>query len=213
MSLRIGFLVVLLVAVALATAAGDIGAQVLLNELMADPLFDWDGSGVYSSRDDEWVEIVNVGAAPVSLEGYRLASADTTWRYEFAGVLNPGEVRVVYGGASYQWEQANDEPLYGLRLNNTGGTLLLMRTTEGAPILVDAYTYLDLEAEDDRSSGRAPDGGPTWRLFDGMNPYSGSGLPASTGCSPSPGALLDCPTDSDVESWGAIKLKFLREPR
>lgn len=213
MSLRIGFLVALLIAVALATAAGGVGAQVLLNELMADPLFDWDRSGVYSSRDDEWVEIVNVGPTPVALEGYRVAGADTTWRYEFAGVLNPGAVRVVFGGESYQWEQANGAPLYGLRLNNTGGTLLLMRMTEGAPILVDSYTYLDLEAEDDRSSGRAPDGGPTWRLFDGMNPFSGSGLPTSTGCSPTPGGLIDCPTAATAASWGAIKSRFLHEPR
>ncbi len=212
MSLRTGFFVVILTAIGLATAAGGVGAEVLLNEMMADPLFDWDGSGVYSSRDDEWVEIINAGAAPVALEGYRLAAADTTWRYEFTGVLNPGEVRVVYGGESYQWEQANGEPQYGLRLNNTGGTLLLMRTTEGAPILVDAYTYLDLEAEDDRSSGRAPDGGPSWRLFDGMNPFTGSGLPASTGCAPSPGMLLDCPTAAEAESWGAIKSRFLPEP-
>lgn len=213
MSLRIGFLAALLAAAALGAAAGGVSAQVLLNEILADPLFDWDGSGVYSSRDDEWVEIINAGAAPVALEGYRLAGADTTWRYEFSGVLNPGEVRVVYGGVSYQWEQATGEPQYGLRLVNTGGTVLLMRTTEGAPILVDSYTYLDLEAEDDRSSGRAPDGGSTWRLFDGMNPFAGSGLPASTGCSPSPGVLLECPTASQAESWGGIKTRFLDEIR
>ena len=213
MSLRFGFLVALLVAVASATAVGSVWAQVLLNEMMADPLFDWDRSGVYSSRDDEWVEIINAGATPVALEGYRLAGADTTWRYGFTGVLNPGQVRLVFGGESYQWEQANGAPLYGLRLNNTGGTLLLMRTTEGAPVLVDSYTYLDLEAEDDRSSGRAPDGGPNWRLFDGMNPFTGSGLPASTGCAPSPGARLDCPTAASITSWGVIKSRFLGDPR
>ena len=208
MFLRLGIRIAILLALTAATG-GSAAAQVLLNEILADPATDWNGSGAYDSRDDEWVEIINAGAEPVSLAGCRLASADTTWRYEFSGLLAPGEVRVVYGSESYAWEQASGEPAYGLRLTNTGGTLLLMRFDGGEPVLLDAYSYHDLEAEDDRSSGRAPDGGSTWRLMDALNPYSGSDLPAPTGCAPSPGELLTCPTGSDASSWGAVKSRFL----
>ena len=86
---------------------------------MADPARDWDGDFTYNFRDDEWVEIVNVGSVAVSLDGYRLASADTTWRYEFSGMLDPGGVRVVYGSESHEWERTFGHPAFGLRLNNS----------------------------------------------------------------------------------------------
>lgn len=186
-------------------------AQVVLNEVLADPNRDWDGNGSLSSRDDEWVEIVNAGAAPVSLAGYRIAGADTVWRYEFSGTLAPGEVRVVYGSGSYAWEQATGNPLFGLRLSNTGGTVLLWRLAGPDTTLVDSYTYKDHEAEDDRSSGRVPDGGPEWRLFDAMNPYTGGVVPKGSGCSPSPGAPFACPTPVTPGTWGKMKRIFRAE--
>ena len=45
------------------------GAQVVINEILADPARDWDGDGDYNFRNDEWVEIVNAGDAAVSLSG------------------------------------------------------------------------------------------------------------------------------------------------
>jgi len=183
------------------------GEGILINEVLADPASDWDGDAVVGSRDDEWVEIVNAGAVPVALDGYRLASADTTWRYGFSGTLDPGAVRVVYGSGSYAWEQANGEPQYGLRLANSGGTITLWRVGADT-VLCDTVTYQDHEADDDRSGGRYPDGGPDWRLFDGLNPYSGSSEPRGTGCAPSPGTVVDCPTPVRTGTWGKLKLLY-----
>jgi len=185
------------------------GSGILINELLADPASDWDGDSVVNSRDDEWVEIVNAGAAPVLLDAYRLAGADTTWRYNFSGTLAPGDVRVVYGSESYAWEQANGEPQYGFRLANTGGTVLLFRLGPADTVLCDAVSYQDHEADDDRSSGRYPDGGPDWKLFDALNPYGGAAEPQGTGCSPSPGTVVNCPTPVRSGTWGKLKHRYL----
>ena len=184
------------------------GDPILLNEVLADPARDWNQDGTVNSRDDEWVEIVNTGAATVNLEGYRIASADTVWRYEFSGLLFPGETRVVYGRESYLWELANGFPQFGLRLSNTGGAITLWNVSAGDSVLVDTMSYADHEAEDDRSSGRVPDGGVEWRLFDGLNPYTGSRLPTGTGCLPSPGTLFQCPVPVRKGTWGGIKSRF-----
>ena len=41
-----------------------------LNEFLAGPARDWDGSGLFSSRDDEWVELQNTSSLPISLDGW-----------------------------------------------------------------------------------------------------------------------------------------------
>ncbi len=179
-------------------------AAILLNEILADPARDWNLDGAVSSRDDEWVEIINTGPDPVNLAGYRLAGPDTVWRYAFSGVLNPGQVQCVYGSASYAWETANGYPAFGLRLSNTGGEIILFRL-DPVPVAVDCRAYTDHEADDDRSVGRGPDGGPNWLLLDGLNPYTGSAEPAGSGCNPSPGALMSCPTPVDATTWSQVK--------
>ena len=180
----------------------------MLNEILADPQRDWDGDGIVSSRDDEWVEIVNIGISPVTLDDYRLAGADTSWRYGFSGGLASGGVLVVFGGQSYAWETANGTPRFGLRLVNTGGTIGLWRVANGDTVLVDSYTFLDHEADPDRSTGRFPDGGGSWRVFDALNPYTGTKLPPSSGCLPSPGRLFECPTPAQNATWGSLKRRY-----
>lgn len=187
---------------------GEAQETVLLNEIMADPAGDWDGDTVYNFRDDEWVEIVNAGTSTVSLDGYRISSPDTTWRYAFSGSLAPGEVKVVYGSQSYAWESANGEPLFGLRLANTGGEVLLWKVTDSDAVIVDRYVYQDHEAEDDRSSGRLPDGGPDWYVFDSRNAYSGSTEPLGSGCDPTPGTTVFCPLDVEPRTWGSLKNQY-----
>ena len=41
--------------------------DVRLSEILAGPARDWDGSGAVSSRDDEWIEIVNGGSGTTDL--------------------------------------------------------------------------------------------------------------------------------------------------
>jgi len=186
----------------------------LLNEIMADPARDWDGDGAYSYRGDEWVEIVNPGGAPLPLEGYFLTDDAGEPVYGFAGTLAPNSVLVIYGSESVAWEGLHGESATGLRLGNDGDTLFLRQVLDGDTLVVDAYTYASHEAEDDRSSGRWPDGGPVWALFDGLNSYGGDAAPAGTGVNPSPGIPNTGapPNPTAVERWGRIKALFARLP-
>ena len=189
--------------------AGPAAGQIVLNEVLADPAQDWNGDGAVSSRDDEWVEIYNTGSAAVDLSTYRLASADTTWRFGFSGTLEPGGVLVVYGSDSYAWEQATGNPAYGLRLTNSGGEIALWTVDQNTMTLIDCYMYTDHEADDDRSSGRYPDGTGPWVLYDALNPYTGGNEPGGTGCEPSPGSQAVCATPVEKTNWGAVKTRWL----
>jgi hypothetical protein len=166
-------------------------AQVLVNELLADPASDWDGDGTVGSKTDEWVEVINAGASSVDMSGYRLGdlSGGYSWRYGFTGTLDPGAVIVVYGTDSQAWQTANGFTVAGLSLNNTGDTH---------------------EVLDDRSTGRRMGTPAEWRVFDALNPYSGTNPPLGTGCAPTPGSVNECDALVPIEetTWGAIKEMF-----
>lgn len=192
--------------------APDVSAQVYLNEVLADPAADWDGDGQLGSKDDEWVEIVNIGASTVDLSCYRLADASGgfEWRFAFAGSLAPGEVRVVFGSDALAWQGANGFPSFGLSLNNGGDTVYLYDVAGEDTVVVDTYAYASHEVADDRSTGRSPDGNGEWTVFDGLNPYSGSTPPLGNGCVPTPGAPNACVPGVPVENstWGKVKERF-----
>ncbi len=196
------------------TSARGLYADVRLNEVLADPSADWDGDGSVGARDDEWVEIVNTGSSVVDLSRYRLGdvSGGFTWRFAFAGTLSPGEFAVVYGSDALTWQSTSGSPSFGLSLNNGGDTVYLYDVSGGDTLVVDEYTYASHEAQDDRSTGRHPDGSGEWVLFDELKPYSGSTPPLGTGCSPSPGATNTCATLVPVEAatWGVVKTRFRR---
>jgi hypothetical protein len=188
-------------------------AQVLINEILADPASDWDGDGVLGSKDDEWVEVLNAGPSSVDLSGYRLGdlSGGYSWRYGFSGALQPGAVVVVYGSDSEVWQTENGFPVAGLSLNNTGDTVLLYRIEGTDTLVVDSYAYVSHEVVDDRSTGRMSDDTAEWRVFDALNPYSGTKPPLGTGCAPSPGVVNACDPHVPIEAttWGAIKEMFV----
>jgi Lamin Tail Domain len=187
-------------------AAQPCSAQLKINEILADPGFDWDGEGTVSSRDDEWVEIVNAGSTPVVLDDYRLTdAASASFRFGFSGTLLPGAVQVVYGSMSVAWEAANGQSSVGLSLNNAGDTVQLWQIAGTDTVLVDSYTYAAFEVLDDRSTARMPDGAETWQLFDARTPYTGTTPPLGTGCEPTPGASNGCPTAVDRLDWGSLK--------
>jgi hypothetical protein len=191
----------------LAGAVGVVGAGVTLNEILVDPARDWDGDSTYYYRDDEWVEIVNIGGSVVDVAGYRISTADTAWRYEFTGTLQPGEHRVVFGSESYLWEKQHGYPAYGLRLGNSGGTVQLWRLTEIDTVLVDEIVYDASTVRDDCSYGRNPDGSGGWGLFDGLNPDPDGG----NGCLPTPGATNQCDSASRSITWGKLKRLFVAQ--
>jgi hypothetical protein len=184
-------------------------AALRLNEIMAGPAADWDGSGVFSSRDDEWVEVVNDGPATLDLSPYLLTDAGGTPRFRFSGTLGPGERRVVFGGESYAWERDTGHPAFGLSLGNTGDSVMLWEIGASDTTLIDSYTYLAHEAAADRAIGRMPDADGAWSLFDGLNPYTGTAAPQGNGCAPSPGTPNQCDsTPVEHGSWGRLKTLY-----
>jgi hypothetical protein len=178
-----------------------------LSEILAGPARDWDGDGVYGSRQDEWVEVRNATGGAIDLSSYRIADADSTIRYELSGILAPGAVLVVMGSAAEDQPRALGRTVSGLSLNNAGDTVYLFRVSAADTVAVDARTYGSIEGASDRSVGRLGADG-TWALFDALNRYTGSGDPQGTGCAPTPGAVNGCTTDVTKTTWGRIKRSF-----
>ncbi|MBN1504745.1 MAG: lamin tail domain-containing protein [Candidatus Eisenbacteria bacterium] len=199
---------VLVVVLFLALSAGFCSAQLVINEILASPSIDWNGDGGYTYRDDEWVEVYNNTEGPIVLDGYRLADAETTWRYGFSGVLPARGYLVVYGSDSYAWEKAHAYPAYGLSLSNTGDAVQLWQFVGVESVQVGCYAYGKNAAGTDRSVGRKPDGVEDWYIFDALNPYTGTTPPVGTGCPPSPGTANGCTTPVEGETWGRIKTLF-----
>lgn len=195
-------------ALAHAPAATAASSQVRLSEILAGPARDWDGNGVFSSRDDEWIEIYNGGPATADLTPYFVTDGDSIPRFGFTGTLAPGSVLLVTGAMSVAWERATAHPVFGLSLGNTGDQVLLWKVTGSDTTLVDGYAYKTHEAAADRAVGRTPDGSE-WKLEDQLDPYSGTLLPAGTGCPPTPGTPNNCgvvPTKQT--SWGHVKAMY-----
>ena len=127
--------------------------DVRLSEILAGPGRDWDGNGAFSSRDDEWFEIVNGGAVTVDLASYFMTDGDSVPRYGFTGTLAPGATLLVTGTASVAWERATAHPVFGLSLGNTGDRVLLWQVVGADTLLVDEYAYRTHECATDRAIG------------------------------------------------------------
>ncbi len=203
---RLFLAMLLLPALHLPSAASPACADGLrLNEIMAGPATDWDGSGSFSSRDDEWVEVVNTGTSPMSLAGFYLTDGDTIPRYALGGTLAGGQTLVVYGRQSYDWERANGWPAFGLSLGNSGDRVMLWQQVGADSLVVDQYAFRSHEAAADRAVGRSVVDG-SWQLFDARNPYTGTLPPEGNGCQPTPGAVNTCTsTPTRTSSWGRLK--------
>ena len=179
-----------------------------LNEILAAPAHDWNGDGVFSSRDDEWVEIANTGAADLALDGFVLMDGDSIPRFAFTGTLAAGAVKVIYGKDSFDWEKATGHPAFGLSLGNSGDRVTLWHVAGVDTAFVDGYTYASHISTSDRAVGRSVVTGE-WVLFDGLNPYSGAAIPGGTGCQPTPGTPNVCSTTpTRNRSWGEVKTRF-----
>ncbi|MEO5618026.1 MAG: lamin tail domain-containing protein [Candidatus Eisenbacteria bacterium] len=203
--------ILLFAAVAAPPAAPSAHAQspLVINEILAGPARDWDASGAFSSRDDEWVELKNVSGSSLDLTGYFITDGDSIPRYALSGPLGAGAHLLVFGRTSYDWERATGHPAFGLSLGNSGDQVILWKITGPDTAAVDTYTYRSHEAAADRAIGRSPDGSGGWALFDALNLYSGTLLPAGTGCAPSPGAANACgSTPTQSTSWGRVKTLY-----
>ncbi len=120
--------------------------SVRINELLPNP----DGT----DRDEEYVEIVNAGAAAVQLGGWTLTDGAGV-RHTFAErVLAPAASLVVYGGASEAEPRRVIATTTNLGLTNTSDTVSLVDATG---TVVDAVSYVN--ARSGVAFNRDPDGG------------------------------------------------------
>lgn len=123
------------------------GADVLINEMLANPAKDWNENGDISGMDDEFIELYNSGNESVDVSGYVLK--DTVFRStpgEYAlpdgTVIGPGEFLIIFVSKSSVF-QGNDGD--AIKLYDSSGNL------------VDEKEY-DATTED-VSFIRIPDGG------------------------------------------------------
>jgi len=188
---------------------GAAACDVRLNEICPAPAQDWDGSGVFSARDDEWVELVNTSAAPVDLSLYYMTDADSTIRWAGTGTLLAGEHRVVFGSDAVTWQHDHGRTIAGLSLANAGDTVRLWQAQGADTSLMESYTYDAHQAGADRTIGRLPDGTGEWQLFDGLDPYTGSLDPKGNGCNPTPKLANACgKTPAESWTWGRMKATY-----
>jgi hypothetical protein len=189
--------------------AGAAACEVRINEFLPAPGRDWDGNALFSARDDEWVELVNLSETTLDLSEYVISDADSTWRWRGSGTLGPHEHRAVFGSDAVAWQDANGASIAGFSLANAGDTVRLWRIAGAETLLVESYAFRPHEAGTDRSVGRLPDATGAWSLFDGLNPYTGTLDPRGNGCPPSPRSLNGCgSTPAEASSWGRIKAAY-----
>jgi len=111
--------------------------QVKIVEVLADPPSgldgDINGDGVRDSRQDEFVEIRNMGQGPVNLSGWRLSDDDVAleamFQFDEGVQISAGERIVVFGGGvnvSVLGQVYIDDGSIGNGLTNGGDTLVLI---------------------------------------------------------------------------------------
>jgi len=155
-------------------AAGTADAQLVINEILADPASDTDcagfgapipatlcgdanGDGTADSSDDEFVEIYNTGIVSVDLTGYTIEDG-VGLRHTFPStVLNPNQAVVVFGGGTptgtFGGGVVQTASEGGLALNNTGDSVVLK---DDLAATVTSHTY-GTEGGNSQSLTRNPD--------------------------------------------------------
>ena len=154
----VAFLLPFMIAFAALAPAGS--AQVLLNEILADPASDWDNDGSVSSKLDEWVEVINTGGdrgRPRGLPAVGHLGGDELSLCP-VGDAGAGATRLILGTEVVAWQNANGVSAFGLSLNNGGDTVYLYRIAGADTTAIDSYGYVTSQVADDRSVGRLPDG-------------------------------------------------------
>jgi hypothetical protein len=149
---------------------------------------------------EPWVELLNVGATPVSLNGWYLTetySNLTRWPLPAGSVLAPGEFRLVW----LDGEPAETLPGQwhaNFRIPPSTGSVAVVFPSSGTPTVLDYVNYSLVGV--DRSLGFYPDGqaGPR-SSFSRPTPGAGNDISAP------PAALF-------INEWMAANTSFMVDP-
>lgn len=174
---------------------------VKLNEILADPPPDIEGDanrdGERDASDDEFVELLNCGSAPVDISGWALKDGSAV-RHVFGDgiVLTPGEFATVFGGGSPTGFSGKvyTASTGSLGLANTGDDLSLLDAAAG---LVDFHAYAS-EGGRNESMVCYPDCSDYWTLPSGYD----YGMPFS------PHEPNDPQSSVTGSTWGGIKALY-----
>ena len=125
---------------ACASSPAEQAASLVIHQVLADPppgpAGDANRDGKRRARDEEFVEIVNAGSAPLCLAGWTLEDASGRGGHLFplGRALAPGHAVVVFGGGvptgSFGAEVQRATSAHGLDLDG-GGDLLTLRDAQG----------------------------------------------------------------------------------
>ncbi len=136
-----------------------ISAQIIINEIHADPApglaGDANGDGIRSSDDDEFVELVNNSSSDIDISGWTLSDAvGVKHTFPAGSIMAANCAIVIFGGGSPtgSFGNARVQTTSTLSLNNSGDTVTL---NDGA-VDVAGYTY-GSEGGNDQSITRDPD--------------------------------------------------------
>ncbi len=154
---------------------------VVINEFLADPpagpLGDANQDGIRSASDDEFVELLNIGATDVDLGLWSLwDSAALRHQFQLPVLLHPQERLAVFGGGNLINFQALAfvASSGSLNLNNSGDGVILKNALGN---IVDS-AFFGTEGNRDQSLTRFPEGGGSFQLHASI---SSRGLPFSPG--------------------------------
>jgi len=144
-------------------SSGRLQGQVIINEFLADPLYetagDANGDGLRDPDHDDFIELLNVGTSSVNMSGFRLRDGFAV-RHTFPSgtVLAPGQALVVFGGGNPQgWfggAQVQTASTGTLSLSQLGDEI---RLENGAGSVLQSLTY-GPEGGQEASLTRNPDG-------------------------------------------------------
>ena len=142
-------------------------APLIINEYLADPASgangDANGDGVFNTTQDEFVELVNAGSAPLDIGGFTVSDAlQVRFTIPANKIIPAGEAAVVFGGGSPQgaFGNAGANGLVfaiggaGLSLNNAGDSIIIKNNSG---VEVARHDYPPPASDIDQSLTRSPD--------------------------------------------------------
>jgi len=143
--------------------------QLIFNEVLYDPSNsglegDANGDGQYSQADDEFLEIVNIGAQSADLSGFKVyddaALTASTPRHLFASgtVIPPGKALVLFGGGTptgnFGGALVQTSTTGNMNLNNAGDVAYLYNASDS---LILSFDINPLSGNPNESYTRSPD--------------------------------------------------------
>lgn len=183
---------------AMLLTAGAARPQVVVNEVMPAPGTDWTQNGIFSSQEDEWIELFNAGTSAVDVSGWLVgdgAGGSATPRLGLSGTVQPGEHVFLTGEHAVDWESQNGFPAVGLSLNNSSDVLYLFQTAGGTTTLVDSVAWTG--SATNVSFGPLPDGTGPLTDFDALTP-------GGQGAQPTPGGPNGGPAGPKILSLSVV---------